>query len=286
MIGVPNAPDPNRSCPKCDFPAELGHTHCCHRCHDTGGRFHGRNCTGNACPLRAPPSSTTRQTPYSTVYRPLSRWTRTSLPEHSTTRQMPYSTVYRPWSRWTRKSGEDLRQFIHWFVPDGPDFPNKKWQILEWTFSNVDRTRPVILVPLSAHQHFSGAVIDVCSIDARGNYDMKSVTGVAYEVICQVCRSVHITSVLRDVVEHIETFKLLVLGIRCEHATHRSVAIINAVLMLAYPDGSCMPFTRRVQNAMKFWWRERQVSTEEYIRLTELMVEAEWELHCRPRKAF
>ena len=255
MTGVPNVPDPYRSCPMCNRPAERDHTHCCQRCRDTDGRMHGRNCTGNACPLRGPPSLVVAVNP---------QLVPPSLPEHSTTWQMPYSTVYRPCLRWTRKSGEDLRQFIHRFVPDGPDFPNKKWQMLEWTFNNVDRTRPVILVPLSAHQHFSGSVLDCRIIDARGEYDMAMVTGVDHKVIRKVCLSIHITSVLRDAVVLIETYGLRILGLKCEHATHRSVAICSALLMLAYPMGVCMPSTRRVQEAMHYWWLGRPLSVAEY----------------------
>ena len=245
-------PGPNHTCPKCDRPAELDHTHCCKRCRSTDGREHGRNCTGLARRRRAPPSAVAvnPQVP-------------PSLPELSTTWQIPYST-YRPSPTWTRKSGEDLRQFIHWFVLDGADFPHEKWQMLEWTFNNVDRTRPVILVPLSAHQHFSGSVLDCRIIDARGEYGMATVTGVDHKVIRKVCLSIHITSVLHDAVVLIETYGLRILGLRCVHATHRSVAICSALLMLAYPMGVCMPSTRRVQEAMHYWWLGRPLSVAEY----------------------
>ena len=90
MRGVPNVPSPNRTCPKCKRPAESGHTHCCMRCRSTDGRDHGRNCTGNTCPRRAPPSSAVAVNPQQVP------------PELSTTWQMPYST-YRPSPTWTAR---------------------------------------------------------------------------------------------------------------------------------------------------------------------------------------
>ena len=265
MGGKPNRPSLNRTCKKCKHPAESGHHHCCMACRSSGGRYHGHNCTGNTCPGRAPPSAVAvnpQQVP----------------PDLSSAWQMP-ETIYRPPPWWTRKREDNLVQFIQCFVPEGePDFPREKWEMLEWTLNKVHRARPVILVPLSAHQHFSGRVLDCRTIDARGNYDMGSVTGVDHKVISHVCLSMDTTSVLRDAVDLIEDYNLRCLGIKCTHATHRSVVIIGLLLMLAYPEGGCIPFTRRVQEAMHFWWLERSVSTAECMLLTELIREGGREL--------
>ena len=107
---------------------------------------------------------------------------------------------------------------------------------------------------------------------------MAMVTGVDHKVISHVCLSMDTTSVLRDAVDLIESYNLLCLGIKCVHATHRSVVIIALLLMLAYPEGGCIPFTRRVQEAMHFWWLERSVSTAECMLLTELIREGGREL--------
>ena len=188
-------------------------------------------------------------------------------------------TIYRPPPWWTRKREDNLVRFIKCFVPEGEaDFPREKWEMLDLTLNKVHRARPVILVPLSAHQHFSGRVLDCRTIDARGNYDMGSVTGVDHKVISHVCLSMDTTSVLRDAVDLIEDYNLRCLGIKCTHATHRSVVIIGLLLMLAYPEGGCIPFTRRVQEAMHFWWLERSVSTAECMLLTELIREGGREL--------
>ena len=228
--GVPNVPDPRRVCLQCQchFPAERRHSHCCSRCRVTEGREHSSNCTGRAQERRAPPLAVAVN---------------------------PRRT-YRPSPTWTRRTDQDLLQFIHWFFPEGPDFPHDRWKRLEWTLQNVDRTRPVELVPFPAKIHFSGTVLDCHTIDARGAYDMDRVTGVDHKVIRNVCRSDHITSLLRDAVELIETYRLTVLGLRCHGGTHRSVSVAHLLMMLAYPKSVCRPLIRRVEEAAERRWCE------------------------------
>ena len=166
-----------------------------------------------------------------------------------------FTSTYRPSPRWTRGPNEDLLEFIHWFYPDGPTFPHDPWRRLEWTFSKIDRTRRVVLVPLCRFTYFPGTVVDCLCVDARSP-DMSRVTGVDIEVVRSACRSEHITTVLRDAVELIETYRLSVIGFRCHSATHRSVVVINLLMMCAYPEAVCRPTTRRVQEAAAHRWTE------------------------------
>ena len=204
-------------CPHCELPAEEGHTHCCKKCRKTEGRGHSSRCPGRDL------------------------W-----------RQ--FTSTYRPSPIWTRGPNQDLLEFIHWFYPDGPSFPHDPWRRLEWTFSRIDRTRRVELVPLCHSTKFPGTVVDCLCVDARGP-DMSRVTGVDIEVVRSACRSEHITTVLRDAVELIETYRLSVIGFRCRSGTHRSVVVINLLMMCAYPEAVCRPLTPRVQEAAAHRWR-------------------------------
>ena len=176
-------------------------------------------------------------------------------------KKFPYT--YRPAPGWTRRTDEDLLGFIHYFYPDGREFPHDNWKRLEWTLSKIDHNRRVEFLPLSRETNFAGTVVDCLGIDARGGrYSMSEVTGVDHEVIKSVLKSGQITAILREAVELIETYGIESLGFRCIGGTHRSVAVIHILLMIAYRNAVCRPLNERVRRAAEHFWRMSPLPSE------------------------
>ena len=118
-----------------------------------------------------------------------------------------------------------------------------------WVIRRATRLRPVTLHAYrEADLPRDETVFDCTACDARSsNYNMSDVTGLDFQVLqCLIGQST-IAQLVHDAVLRIETFDLRRVSFTCHGGTHRSVGVCYLVNLLAYPDATVHPHTRRTK---------------------------------------